>query len=133
MRNTWILFTATLVAFSITSSAWAQLGLFSREQRVMFTPEWKGEVGFVPQVVERLAPPAANAVAIVCGPPIMIKLTMPVLAKLGFTGDQIYTTLENRMKCGVGKCGRCNAGPVYICKEGPVFTLEQIRQLPEDY
>ena len=52
----------------------------------------------------------------------MIKYTLPVLEKLGFPDERIYTTLENRMKCGIGKCGRCNIGPVYVCKDGPVFT-----------
>jgi len=97
------------------------------------TPEWKGHVGFVPTILEQVAPAAANTIAIVCGPPIMIKLTMPVLAKLGFTPDAIYTTLENRMKCGVGKCGRCNVGKVYVCKDGPVFTLAQLNELPAEY
>lgn len=84
-------------------------------------------------VLEKTPLPASNATAIVCGPPIMIKLTMPVLAKLGFTPEQIYTTLENRMKCGVGKCGRCNVGKVYVCKDGPVFTLAQLNELPPEY
>jgi len=97
------------------------------------TPDWKGQVGFVPTILEQLAPSSANTIAIVCGPPIMIKLTMPVLAKLGFTPDAIYTTLENRMKCGVGKCGRCNVGKVYVCKDGPVFTLAQLNTLPAEY
>jgi len=97
------------------------------------TPDWTGEVGFVPTIVEKQAPSAANAVALVCGPPIMIKLTLPVLAKLDFTPDQIYTTLENRMKCGVGKCGRCNVGKYFVCKDGPVFTLAQLNDLPPEY
>ena len=97
------------------------------------TPEWKGKIGFVPTIVEQLAPSPADTIAIVCGPPIMIKLTMPVLAKLGFTPAQIYTTLENRMKCGVGKCGRCNVGKLYVCKDGPVFTLAQLNGLPPEY
>ena len=58
---------------------------------------------------------------------------MPVLDKMGIKGGDIYTSLENRMKCGLGKCGRCNAGHVYVCKEGPVFTLDQIKALPDDY
>lgn len=97
------------------------------------TPDWKGKVGFVPTILEQVAPKAENTVAIVCGPPIMIKLTMPVLAKLGFKPEDIFTTLENRMKCGVGKCGRCNVGKVYVCKDGPVFTLAQLNQLPAEY
>ncbi len=97
------------------------------------TPDWKGEVGFVPSVVEKTAPVAANTIAIVCGPPVMIKYTFPVLEKLGFTDDTIYTTLENRMKCGFGKCGRCNVGKVYVCKDGPVFTYKQLKELPDEY
>ena len=97
------------------------------------TPDWSGEVGFVPAVVEKLAPGAADTIALVCGPPIMIKLTLPVLDKLGFAPGQIYTTLKNRMKCGFGKCGRCNVGKVYVCKDGPVFTLAQLKELPPEY
>jgi NAD(P)H-flavin reductase len=97
------------------------------------TPDWKGEVGFVPTVVEQAQISAENTVALVVGPPIMIKFTLPVLDKAGIAPKDIYTSLENRMKCGLGKCGRCNCGPVYVCKEGPVFTLEQLNKLPMDY
>ena len=97
------------------------------------TPDWKGEIGFVPSVLEKAAPSAENSVAIVCGPPIMIKFTLPVLEKLGFTDENIFTTLENRMKCGFGKCGRCNVGEKYVCLDGPVFTNAQLKQLPAEY
>lgn len=95
--------------------------------------EWKGEVGFVPAIVEKAAPKAENSIAIICGPPVMIKFTLPVLNKLGFKDENIVTTLENRMKCGLGKCGRCNVGNVYVCKDGPVFTYEQMKKLPAEY
>jgi NAD(P)H-flavin reductase len=97
------------------------------------TPDWKGEVGFVPAVLEKISPVAENTVAIVCGPPVMIKFTFPVLDKMGFKPEQIYTTLENRMKCGVGKCGRCNVGKMYVCKDGPVFSRVQLEALPAEY
>jgi NAD(P)H-flavin reductase len=97
------------------------------------TADWQGEVGYVTPVVERVAPSAANAVAVLCGPPIVTKLTLPVLADLGFADEAVYTTLENRMKCGVGKCGRCNIGSVYVCKDGPVFTAAQIKALPQEF
>jgi NAD(P)H-flavin reductase len=97
------------------------------------TPEWKGEVGFVPSIVEKIAPSAENTIAVVCGPPIMIKNTFPVLKKLGFADENIFTTLENRMKCGFGKCGRCNVGKTYVCKDGPVFTAAQLAVLPNEY
>lgn len=88
---------------------------------------WTGREGFVPQVLEQAAPSARNAVAIVCGPPIMIRFTFPVLEKLGFTPEQMFTTLEKRMKCGIGKCGRCNIGNLYVCRDGPVFSFAQIK------
>jgi sulfhydrogenase subunit gamma (sulfur reductase) len=97
------------------------------------SPAWKGEIGFVPTIVEKTAPSSVNTIAIVCGPPVMIKYTFPVLAKLGFSDENIYTTLENRMKCGFGKCGRCNVGKVYVCKDGPVFTAAQLKELPDEY
>jgi NAD(P)H-flavin reductase len=97
------------------------------------SPDWKGEIGFVPTIVEKVSPSSINTIAIVCGPPVMIKYTFPVLAKLGFADENTYTTLENRMKCGIGKCGRCNVGKVYVCKDGPVFTLAQLKELPDEY
>ena len=97
------------------------------------TMEWKGKIGFVPKILEEAKFDAKNAAALVIGPPIMIKYSLPVLANAGMGDGDIYTSLENRMKCGVGKCGRCNCGPLYVCKEGPVFTLEQMKKLPDDF
>ncbi len=97
------------------------------------SPEWDGKVGFVPTVLGEAAPVAENTIALVCGPPIMIKFTLPVLEKLGFSDEQIYTTLENRMKCGLGKCGRCNVGNVYVCKDGPVFTAGQVKAMSQEF
>lgn len=88
---------------------------------------WKGRVGLVPHVLEQVTPSAQNTVALVCGPPIMIRFTFPVLEKLGFTPERMITTLEKRMKCGIGKCGRCNIGNLYVCRNGPVFTYAQIK------
>ncbi len=94
---------------------------------------WTKRVGFVPTVVEEVAPAAANAVAIICGPPVMIRFTLPVMTKLGFQKEQIYTSLENRMKCGIGKCGRCNVGNKYVCVDGPVFSMAELDELPPEY
>jgi NAD(P)H-flavin reductase len=96
-------------------------------------PGWDGRVGFVPSVTGEVAPSPENCTALVCGPPIMIKFTQPVLEKLGFEADNIVMSLENRMKCGIGICGRCNVGPEYVCKDGPVFTLAQLNQMPKEY
>jgi len=96
-------------------------------------PGWSGMVGFVPAVTEQVGPNPENSSALICGPPVMIKFTQPVLEKLGFSDEQIIMSLENRMKCGIGICGRCNVGPEYVCKDGPVFTLAQLNQLPKEY
>ncbi|NTV42642.1 MAG: heterodisulfide reductase subunit F [Syntrophobacteraceae bacterium] len=96
-------------------------------------PNWKYNVGFVPTVTKEKAPSAENSYAIICGPPIMIKFTLPVLTELGFPPERIISSLEMRMKCGIGICGRCNIGTEYVCKDGPVFTLAQLSQLPNEY
>ncbi len=96
-------------------------------------PDWKYNVGFVPTITEQKITSADNAIAIVCGPPIMIKFTQPVLEKLGFPPDRIILSLEMRMKCGIGICGRCNIGDKFVCKDGPVFSLAQLRALPSEY
>jgi sulfhydrogenase subunit gamma (sulfur reductase) len=95
-------------------------------------PGWEYKVGFVPAVVAQEAPSPENSVAITCGPPIMIKFVLVELEKLGFAPKQIYTTLERRMKCGLGLCGRCNIGPKYVCIDGPVFSLAQLKELPNE-
>ena len=97
------------------------------------TAEWDGKIGFVPTVLEEEKPNPDGAIVITCGPPIMIKFVLESLNRLGFPLASTYTTLENRMKCGVGKCGRCNVGSVYVCKDGPVFRCDHLRALPQEF
>ena len=94
--------------------------------------DWGHKVGLIPAVLEELAPSPENTVAVLCGPPIMIKFTLKSLEKLGFAPENIVTTLEKRMKCGIGICGRCNIGSRYVCVDGPVFTLKELQDLPPD-
>ena len=94
---------------------------------------WDKEVGLCPDVLEKLAPSPDNTIAITCGPPVMIKYTLKVLEKLKFTDSTIYTTLERRMKCGIGKCGRCNLGEKFVCMDGPVFSLKELKGLCESF
>jgi sulfhydrogenase subunit gamma (sulfur reductase) len=96
-------------------------------------PGWTKHVGFVPDVVEQVAPSSKGTYAVICGPPVMIRFTMPKLTALGFPAERIYSSLERRMKCGIGKCGRCNIGPYYVCKDGPVFSYAQLEGLPQEY
>ncbi len=95
-------------------------------------PEWDGHVGFVPNYVKELGFDTDKTV-ILCGPPIMIKFTLAGLTELGFEKHQVYTTLELKMKCAIGKCGRCNVGSKYVCKDGPVFRLDELDELPNEY
>lgn len=96
-------------------------------------PGWKEFVGFVPQNVTDKKPSPKNSIAITCGPPIMIKFVIKALEELGFQDEQIYTTVENKMKCGIGKCGRCNIGMHYVCKDGPVYSWAELKTLPQEY
>ncbi len=93
---------------------------------------WDGHVAFVPTYVEELGFDP-NKTVLVCGPPIMIKFVLQALTKLGFKKEQVYTTMELRMKCGLGKCGRCNIGDKYVCKDGPVFRFDELDELPSEY
>lgn len=93
---------------------------------------WDGHVGFVPNYVKELGFNPEGKV-LVCGPPIMIKFTLGALTDLGFERTQVFTTMELRMKCGIGKCGRCNIGDKYVCKDGPVFRFDELDELPAEY
>ena len=94
-------------------------------------PDWTRFVGFVPNNLLKVTPSPENTIAITCGPVVMINYVIKNLLELGFTDQQIFTTLENRMKCGIGKCGRCNVGHLYVCKDGPVFSYATLKNLPE--
>lgn len=96
-------------------------------------PDWDGEVGLIPHVFERLGLQPDGRVVVVCGPPVMLHFMFLALEKTGFAPEQVVTTLENKMKCGLGLCGRCNIGRVFVCRDGPVFTWAQVRALPRDF
>ena len=94
---------------------------------------WTRKVGFVAAVVKEVAPSPDNAVAIICGPPIMIRTAVDELVKIGWKDEQILNSLEMRMKCGIGKCGRCNIGEKFVCIDGPVFSLAELKKMPNEY
>ncbi|MDR3088336.1 MAG: FAD/NAD(P)-binding protein [Desulfobulbaceae bacterium] len=93
---------------------------------------WKERVGLIPNVLLEMNPSPKDTVAITCGPPIMIKFTLQALDKLKFQPEQIFTTLERRMKCGIGICGRCNIGDKYVCVDGPVFSYAELRGMVDE-
>jgi NAD(P)H-flavin reductase len=93
--------------------------------------DWQGEVGLITQLLEKVASSPDDAVAVICGPPVMIKFTALTLSKLGFAPQQMVMTLEAKMKCGIGKCGRCNMGDRYVCIHGPVFAYSEVAEFLE--
>ncbi len=95
--------------------------------------QWEGNVGLVPHYLEEINPSPEGMISFTCGPPIMIKFVLQSMEKLGFTPEQIITTLELKMKCGVGMCGRCNIGSKYVCVDGPVFSLAELEELPAEF
>jgi sulfhydrogenase subunit gamma (sulfur reductase) len=95
---------------------------------------WNHSVGLITQLLETVSPSPKNTITITCGPPIMIHFVNRVLVdKLGFMPEQNYVTLEARMHCGIGKCGRCNLGTKLICVDGPVFTMAEVGALLESF
>ncbi len=95
---------------------------------------WDHHVGLITDLLDRVAPVPENAITITCGPPIMIHFVNKILVeKLGFTPDQNYVTLEARMHCGIGKCGRCNLGEKLVCVDGPVFSMAEVGSLLESF
>ena len=94
---------------------------------------WTDNVGLITQLLEQVAPSPENAVAIICGPPIMIRFVILTLQKLGFADEQMIMTLEAKMKCGIGKCGRCNMGETFVCLDGPVFAYNEVARFLESF
>ena len=122
-----------LVDFEEIKNEWAN----EKDFKVYLTIDrpqegWDDHVGFVPAYVKELGLSNKDTV-LLCGPPIMIKFTLAALTELGFDKTQVFTTMELRMKCGVGKCGRCNIGDKYVCKDGPVFRCDQLDEMPNEY
>lgn len=94
---------------------------------------WDGKVGFPHILVGEMDIDTANTYAVLCGPPIMIKFVSGKLLELGIPKEKIITSLEMRMTCGVGKCGKCNVGHQYVCIDGPVFNMAQLSEMPGEY
>jgi len=130
----WAARTPDLLVFTDEYDEWrAQLDTELHLTVDKATPDWPHKEGLITTLVEAVAPSPQNAISITCGPPIMIKFAMLTLNKLGFRSEQNWVTLEAKMKCGIGKCGRCNLGGVFICTDGPVFCFAQVEQFMESF
>jgi anaerobic sulfite reductase subunit B len=91
-------------------------------------PDWRGAVGVVSKLVARAEFDPSAAVALVCGPEVMMRFTVAALAERGLPGSRAYVSLERAMKCGVGHCGHCQLGPTLICRDGPVYRWDHVER-----
>ncbi|MBE7560146.1 FAD/NAD(P)-binding protein [bacterium] len=92
---------------------------------------WRGNVGVVTTLFPRLTVDPDNTSAVIVGPPVMYKFVVRELLEMGVSADQMFLSLERRMKCGLGKCGHCQINQVYVCQEGPCFCYADLADLPE--
>lgn len=106
---------------------WREAGLDVQLTVDAGTPSWQERVGVVGKLVEAAAFDPQSAVALVCGPEVMMRFTVAALAERGVTADCTYVSLERNMRCGIGHCGHCQLGPVLVCRDGPVFPWDEVR------
>lgn len=92
--------------------------------------DWDGSVGVVTTLLNKVSVDLKNSVAVVCGPPVMMKFGTIRLLEMGYRNDEIYLSMEKNMSCGLGKCGHCMMGEFFVCKHGPVFTYDEIKDQP---
>jgi NAD(P)H-flavin reductase len=89
-------------------------------------PEWLGPVGVVPRLVGRASFDPDRAVALLCGPELMMRFTAAALAQAGVPGERVHVSMERNMQCGIGHCGHCQLGPTLICRDGPVYRWSEL-------
>lgn len=93
--------------------------------------QWQGPVGVVTTILDDVEMDFDTGIAVVCGPPVMMKFGVQKLLEMGFHPDNMYLSMEKNMSCGVGKCGHCRVGTYYCCSDGPVFTYGQVKDFAE--
>ena len=120
--------------FTYDYDTWRTIGDTTIQQTIdRDEPDWTELVGFPHNLIRDMAIDLSNCYAVLCGPPIMIKAVQGTLTEMGMPLDRLYTTLEMRMTCGVGKCAKCNIGHQYICIDGPVFSMAELSEMPDEY
>lgn len=90
---------------------------------------WRGHIGVVPSLIHKASADPEHSFAMICGPEVMMRFTVPALQKYGFKDERIFISMERNMKCALGFCGHCQYGPEFICKDGPVFSYEHLKDL----
>jgi NAD(P)H-flavin reductase len=91
--------------------------------------DWRGHVGVVTTLISRAAFDPQHAIALICGPEVMMRFAGTALRDAGLPEDAIYLSMERNMKCAIGFCGHCQFGPVFVCRDGPVFRFDRLRGL----
>jgi NAD(P)H-flavin reductase len=130
----WAARTPGLLVFTEEYDNWRAQPDVSMHITVDQAPDgWQHDVGLITTLLEKIKPNIENTTTVTCGPPIMIKFAMMSLEKLGFSPEQSWVTLEAKMKCGIGKCGRCNLGEKFICIDGPVFCFSEVKKFLESF
>lgn len=122
--------------FAREQQAWSKIKNTRLALSVDHVPEgvrWEHRVGVVTTLFKEMVTKPRNAVALICGPEVMMYFVVLELLKRGFHNDQLYLSLERRMRCGIAQCGHCQLGPKFVCKEGPVFKYSEIKSLPDSY
>ena len=93
-------------------------------------PGWTGKVGLVTTLLDDVDMDKSNSFVVSCGPAIMLRFVTYKLLEIGFQPEQIYLSMNRKMSCGIGKCGRCEVGPYYLCKDGPDMNYAKIKDVP---
>jgi NAD(P)H-flavin reductase len=119
------------LAFRREYESWKQRGAEVHITVDVGTAGWTGNVGVVTTLFDRVKLDFKREIAVVCGPPIMIRFTVEKLLQVGYRPENIYVSLERKMRCGIGKCAHCNIGHYYVCKDGPIFSYQQVKDIPE--
>jgi NAD(P)H-flavin reductase len=110
---------------------WASIpGVDFRETVDSGAADWTGNVGVVTTILDDPDITIADSFVVSCGPEIMLKFVTEKLLEIGYSPEQIYLSMNRRMSCGTGKCGRCNVGPYYLCKDGPDMNYALIKDYP---
>jgi len=121
----------SLLMYGSEFPRWSESGASVRLTVDQASGDWKGRVGVVPALLDDLEIDKTNAMALTCGPPVMIKFTVRKLVQLGYSPENIYASLESMMRCGIGKCGHCHLGSKHVCLDGPVFSYSDMLGLPK--
>jgi NAD(P)H-flavin reductase len=118
--------TPDLMLYADELDGWRERGLDVMTTVDSAGPEWVGHVGVVPNLVRRAAFDGERAVALACGPEVMMRFALTALARRGVGADRVHLSVERNMQCGIGLCGHCQLGPTLVCRDGPVYRADAL-------